>query len=212
MDSRIAQHMHMSACKYKQLRDYMRERVSADGSVRATVASNRHTAGCVHSHTPTFVMWVLWWSLVPGGITSATPLQHPQCAGVRPHQAGGRYSMWHCEGQGFTEHICWWNKHRGERKIPGPKPRGFTPHSPALSTFFKSTGTKPPNSACMCQTPVSQPKRTSQEGKCLLIHCSPAQPLSFSCFKSTLDMNSSSEGVLSRTVSLTNFIAEVSFR
>lgn len=161
--------MYMAACKYKQLWDYMRVGVSADGSVRATVASNRHTTGCMHWHTPTFVMWVLWWGLVPSGITSAAALQYPQCTGVRPHQAWGRYSMWHSEGQGFTEHICWWNKHRGERKILSPKPRGFTPHSPALSTFFKSAGTEPPNSTSMCQTQVREPKRTSQEGKCLTV-------------------------------------------
>lgn len=34
-------------------------------------------------------MWVMWWGLVPGGITSEAPLQYPQCTGVRPHQAGG---------------------------------------------------------------------------------------------------------------------------
>lgn len=151
-------------------------RVSADGSVHAT--RSRHTTGCMHSHTPTFVMWVLWWSLVPGGITSATPLQYPQWDHIKG-RGGALYSMWRCkgcEGQGFTEHICWWNKHRGERKIPSPEPHGLTPYSPALSTFFKSAGTKPPNSARMCQTRVGQPKRTTQEGKCLLIHCSPLQP------------------------------------
>lgn len=96
---------------------------------------------------------------------------------------GGRYSMWRCESQGFTEHICWRNKYRGERKIPSPKPRGFTPHSPALSTFFKSAGTGPPNSNRMCQTPVSPPKRTSQEGKYLLISLLACSVLSFSGFK-----------------------------
>lgn len=37
----------------------------------------------------------------------------------------------------------------------------------------------PPNSARMCQTPASQPKRTSQEGKCLRIHRSPIQSFLF---------------------------------
>ena len=76
-----------------------------------------------------------------------------------------RYSLWHSVGQGFTEHICRWNKHRGERKIPSPKPRGFTPHSPALSTFCRSAGTRPQNSIRIRQTPVCLPRRTSQKGR-----------------------------------------------
>lgn len=120
-------------------------------------------------------MWVLWWGLVPGGITSAAPLQYPQRTDVRPHQAGGMHSLWHGSGQGFTEHICWWNKHRGERKIPRPKPRGFTPHSPALSTF------KPPNNPRKCQTPVSQPKayKSRRHMACNSLLSSQL----FSCFK-----------------------------
>lgn len=91
MDSRIAQ--HMSACKYKQLWDQMRvhcARVSADGSVRATVASNRHTTGFMHLHThPHLLCGYCGEVLFSGGITSAAPLQYPQCTGVTPHQAWG---------------------------------------------------------------------------------------------------------------------------
>lgn len=167
--------MHMSACELRDYATVRRARVSPDGSASSSVASNRHTTGCIQSHTPTFVMWVLWWGLVPGGITSAAPLQYPQRTDVRPHQAGGMHSLWHGPGQGFTEHICWWNKHRGERKIPHPKPRGFTPHSPALSTF------RPPNNPRKCQTPVSQPKayKSRRHMACNSLLSSQL----FSCFK-----------------------------
>lgn len=168
--------MHMSAC---ELRDY--EGTLCECLPRWECACiSSHTTGCMQSHTPTFVMWVLWWGLVPGGITSAAPLQYPQRTDVRPHQAGGMHSLWHGLGQGFTEHICWWNKHRGERKIPRPKPRGFTPHSPALSTF------KPPNNP-LWQTPVSQPKayKSRRHMACNSLLSSQL----FSCFKENQLLN-----------------------
>lgn len=41
----------------------------------------------LQSHTLLFVMWAMWWGLVPGGITSEALLRYPQCTGVRPHWA-----------------------------------------------------------------------------------------------------------------------------
>lgn len=90
-----------------------------------------------------------WWHY----LSSTTPVPTVHWCETTS-SSGGRYSMWHGEGQGFTEHICWWNKHRGERRIPGPKPRGFTPHSPALSTFCRSAGTEPPNSTRRSRQPA----------------------------------------------------------
>lgn len=51
-----------------------------------------HTEGTVanewlQSATFPFVMWPMWWGLVPGGITSEVLVRYPQCTGVRPHQA-----------------------------------------------------------------------------------------------------------------------------
>lgn len=72
------------------------------------------------------------------------------------------YSMQCCRGQGFSEHTCWRNNTAGR----AGSPRGFTPHSPALSTFFRRAGMKKtPNSTGMCQMPTSQPRRTSPGGK-----------------------------------------------
>lgn len=72
--------MHMSAC---ELRDYARVRcasVSPDGSVRASVASNRHTTGCMQSHN-THICYVgvvvrscPWWHYLSS--TTLVPTAH----------------------------------------------------------------------------------------------------------------------------------------
>lgn len=70
----------MSACKYKQLWDYMRVRCargSAEGSVRATVASNRLLHHWLRTFTHTHICYVgvvvrscPWWHY----LSSSTPV------------------------------------------------------------------------------------------------------------------------------------------
>lgn len=79
--------MHMSAC---ELRDYARVRcagVSPDGSVRASVASNRHTTGCMHNTHICYVGVVVrscpWWHY----LSSTTPA--PTAHGCETTSSGG---------------------------------------------------------------------------------------------------------------------------
>lgn len=79
--------MHMSAC---ELRDYARVRrasVSPDGSVRASVASNRHTTGCMHNTHICYVGVVVrscpWWHY----LSSTTPV--PTAHGCETTSSGG---------------------------------------------------------------------------------------------------------------------------
>ena len=159
-------------------------RGSADGSVCvcATVASNTHThtllAACIHTQPHLLCGHcgeVLSLVVLPQQHRSSTHralVRHHMKHGGR-EEGGRRYSMWRCDGQSFTEHTCWWNKHTGERKLPSPEPRGFYTTFTSTQHFLQ----EPPNSARVCQTPVGRPKRTSQGGKRLPIHCSPALSL-----------------------------------
>lgn len=162
-------------CQHANTNNYMS--CVRDGSVRATVASNTHTTGCMYSHTPTFVMWALWWGFVPGGITSAAPLQYPQSAGVTPHEArrgGGDIQCGAARAKALLNtYVDGTNTRVRERS---PVQSHVALHHIHQHSALSSRAL-PPNSARLCQTPVSQPKRTSQEGKCLPIHCSPVLSL-----------------------------------
>lgn len=121
------------------------------------------------AHTPICKVGIVvrtcpWWYYLRG--VAPLPTVH-WCETTSSNEGTAvLYSMQCCRGQDFSEHTCWWNNTVGR----AGSPRGFTPHSPALSTFFRRAGMKPPNSTGMCQMPTSQPRRTSPGGKCMQIH------------------------------------------